>query len=773
MVNTVITIGLVTLQSIPIISGISSDAQSIQDVIAEKIPHFMVNFTTFIGMILVSFVLSWRLALAALPLTLLFIVPALGFGKRMMLNAMKMKDAYGVAGEIAEQAISSIRTVYSFVGEHQTLNRFSLALQKSTELGIKQGLIKGLLLGSMGIIYINWAFQAWLGSVLVTKSGESGGKVFISGLCVIVGGMYLMSSLPDTSFFAEAKAAATRISEMIDQVTHIDIEDEQGETLDQVKGEIEFKEIDFSYPSRPDTQILQVFNLKVKPGETVGLVGSSGSGKSTVISLLERFYDPVKGDILLDGYNIKALRLQWLRSQMGLVNQEPVLFATSIKENILFGDERASMENIIAAAKVANAHNFITKLSKGYDTQVGQFGIQFSGGQKQRIAIARAVLRDPKILLLDEATSALDGQSEKLVQVALDQASVGRTTITIAHRLTTIRKANMIVVLQNGKVLESRSHDELMKLKDEGGAYSRMVELQQIVEKKEAIESFYHPSNAGSNLKIKSSPSSYTSRSPSWQGSPVMEKIHIEDEAFSFEMQPQVDIEAENLKKSSYPHASQWRLMKMNAPEWKRSLLGCVGAIGYGAMHPFASYCLGTLISVYLQGDHSKVESKSKFYSFIFVSIGTLCFITSVLQHHNFAIMGERSTKRVREKMLEKLITFEIGWFDKEENTSAAICARLTTEANMVRSLVGDRMSLVVQAFTNASVSFTLAMAVTWRLSSVIIAMQPLLIGCNYAKQVLMKSMSEKAWKAQNEGSQLASEAVVSHRTITAFSSQE
>ncbi|KAH7856974.1 hypothetical protein Vadar_007449 [Vaccinium darrowii] len=756
-----------------VIASISSDAQSIHDVIAEKIPHFLVNFTNFIACIIVSFLLSWRLAVAAFPLTLLFIAPGLRFGKQMMELGMKMKDAYGVAGEIAEQAISSIRTVYSFVAEHRTLNNFSLALQKSTELGIKQGLTKGLLIGSMGMIYINWAFLAWLGSILVTKKGESSGEVFISGLCVILGGGHLMGSLPNMSFFAEAKAAATRISEMIDQVSHVHIEDEKGETLDQVRGDIEFKEIDFSYPSRPDTMILQEFNLIVKAGETIGLVGGSGSGKSTVISLLERFYDPIKGEILVDGCNIKNLHLRWLRSQMGLVNQEPILFATSINENIMFGDEGASMENVMAAAKAANVHNFITKLSKGYDTQVGQFGVQFSGGQKQRIAIARALLRNPKILLLDEATNALDGESEKLVQVALDQASVGRTTITIAHRLTTIRKADTIVVMQSGRVLESGSHDELMQMKNEGGAYSRMVELQQIEQQKEASESFDHLPNARSNLKIKISPSFCTSRSPTWQGSPVMVKTQVESEAFSSEMQPQVDSDGENLKKSSYPPASQWRLVQMNAPEWKRSLLGSIGAIGYGAIQPFASYCLGTLIAVYLPGDHSKLDSDTHVYSFIFLSLGALCFVTTILQHYNFGIMGEHLTRRVREKMLQKLLTFEIGWFDKDENTSAAICARLTLEANMVRSLVGDRMSLLFQVFVNAFVSFTLGLVATWRVASVIIAMQPLLIGSHYARTKLMKSMSEKARKAQNEGSQLASEAVVSHRTITAFSSQE
>ncbi|BBG93997.1 P-glycoprotein 13 [Prunus dulcis] len=198
----------------------------------------------------------------------------------------------------------------------------------------------------------------------------------------------------------------------------------------------------------------------------MGFVGGSGSAKSAIISILERFYDPDKRKILLDGYDIKRLQLKWLRSQMGLVNQEPVLFATSIKENILFGKERAAMEHVISATKTANAHDFIVKLADGYDTQVGQFGVQLSGGQKQRVAIARALLRNPRILLLDEATSALDAQSESVVQEALDHASIGRTTLIVAHRLSTICKADLIVVLQSGKVIESGSHEELIHLKN-------------------------------------------------------------------------------------------------------------------------------------------------------------------------------------------------------------------------------------------------------------------------------------------------------------------
>uniref|UniRef100_A0A2N9I1K7 ABC transmembrane type-1 domain-containing protein n=1 Tax=Fagus sylvatica TaxID=28930 RepID=A0A2N9I1K7_FAGSY len=407
--------------SFQVVSTISSDAHIIQDTIVEKIPNCLTHLTAFVFNLIVAFVLSGRLALAIFPLSLMFIVPRVGFGKVLKGLGTKMKDAYGIAGSITEQAISSIRTTYLYVGECQTLDRFSCALQKSMDLGIKQGLTKGLLIGSMGMIYVVWALQAWVGSVLVIERREKGGIVFIAGVYIIVAGVSIMNALPNLSFIIESTNAATQIHEMIERIPVIDSDKENGKILSNVRGQIEFREVEFSYPSRPDTPILQGLNLKVQAGKTVGLIGGSGTGKSTILSLLERFYDPIKGDILLDKYKIKRLQLKWLRSQMGLVNQEPILFATSIKENILFGKEEAPMELVIHAAKVANAHDFIIKLPQGYETQVGQFGVQLSGGQKQRIAIARALIRDPRILLLDEATSALDAESERIVQEALDQ----------------------------------------------------------------------------------------------------------------------------------------------------------------------------------------------------------------------------------------------------------------------------------------------------------------------------------------------------------------
>ncbi|CAK9150287.1 unnamed protein product [Ilex paraguariensis] len=763
-----------------VVSTISSDSSTIQVTIGEKIPDCLAYMSSFFFCLIFAFVLSWRLTLAALPFTLLFVVPALGFGTLMMNVVMKMIESYGVAGGIAEQAISSIRTVYSYVGERRTLDRFSHALQDTMELGIKQGLARGLMMGSMGVIYVSWAFQAWVGSVLVTKKGERGGHIFVAGFNVLMAGLNILTALPNLTAITEAKAAATRMTEMIDRLPAIDSEDKKGKALSYVRGEIEFKGIYFSYPSRIDTPILQGLELRVPFGKTVGLVGGSGSGKSTIISLLQRFYDPIEGEILLDGYKINKLHLKWLRSQMGLVNQEPILFATSVKENILFGKEGASMEDAEQAAKAANAHNFITELPDGYETQVGQFGVQLSGGQKQRIAIARALIRDPKILLLDEATSALDAQSERIVQEAINQASVGRTTIVVAHRLSTIRMANLIVVLQSGIVVESGSHDELMQMNGgQGGEYFRMVQLQLSTTQNEVESNFNHQADKRNHYKMSAPPSPLSVRSsaPStpalYPFSPAFSRSAPFSAPYSVPYDESYESDEDDIKQTSYPTPSQWRLLKMNAPELGRALLGCIGAIGSGAVQPINAYCVGALISIYFHRDKSSIRSDARVYSYVFMGLGVFSFFTSLIQHYNFSIMGEKLTRRVREKLLEKMMTFEIGWFDQDENTSAAICARLSTEANMVRSLVGDRMSLLAQAFFGATFAYALGLVLTWRLTLVMMAAQPLLIGSFYSRSVLMKSMSEKSQKAQKEGSQLASEAVINHRTITAFSSQK
>ncbi|KAK6256079.1 hypothetical protein SCA6_017384 [Theobroma cacao] len=504
------------------------------------------------------------------------------------------------------------------------------------------------------------------------------------------------------------------------------------------------------------------FCLDIPAGKTVALVGGSGSGKSTVIALLQRFYDPLGGEILLDGIAIDKLQLNWLRSQMGLVSQEPALFATTIKENILFGKEDASMEEVVEAAKASNAHNFICQLPQGYDTQVGERGVQMSGGQKQRIAIARAIIKAPQILLLDEATSALDAESERVVQEAIDQAAIGRTSIIIAHRLSTIRNADLIAVVQNGQVLETGSHDALIE--NENGHYTSLVHLQQTEKERfpEEVDSnsSTYASSLISNVDINSTSSrrlSLVSRSSS---------------ANSF-IQNRVSLARESaVENQKLPMPSFRRLLALNLPEWRQAILGCLSAILFGAVQPVYAFSLGSMVSVYFLTDHDEIKEKTKIYALCFLGLSVFSLLINVGQHYNFAYMGEYLTKRIRERMLSKILTFEVGWYDQDENSSGAICSRLAKDANVVRSLVGDRMALIVQTISAVTIACTMGLVIAWRLALVMIAVQPIIIVCFYTRRVLLKSMSQKAIKAQDESSKLAAEAVSNLRTITAFSSQ-
>ena len=289
---------------------------------------------------------------------------------------------------------------------------------------------------------------------------------------------------------------------------------------------------------------------------------------------------------------------------------------------------------------------------------MGDRGVQMSGGQKQRIAIARAMLKDPRLLLLDEATSALDAESEKIVQDALDQASLGRTTIIVAHRLSTIRNADMIAVVQGGHVIETGAHEDLIYKPN--GAYATLVQLQQAAAD-ESNKRFEGPNMGGQLLSTRSS--IIYSRSSS---------------------NASVSVHAELVNEDKLPLAPSFRrLFLLNAPEWKHALLGCSGALGFGVVHPVYAFFLGAVVSVFFVHDHDQIKSKTKYYCSIFAGLGLISFLLNVLEHYNFVAMGEYLTKRVRESMLSNILTFEVGWFDKEENSSGAVCSRIATEAKV------------------------------------------------------------------------------------------
>ncbi|XP_060959020.1 ABC transporter B family member 15-like [Cannabis sativa] len=754
-----------------VITSVSNDSLVIQDVLSEKLPNFLMNFSMFAGSYIAAFIMLWKLAIVGFPFVILLVIPGLMYGRTLMGLAKKIREEYNRAGTIAEQALSSIRTVYSFVGESKTITEFSAALQGSVKLGLKQGLAKGLAIGSNGIVFAIWSFMSYYGSRMVMYHGAQGGTVFAVGAAIAVGGLSLGAGLSNLKYFSEACSAGERIMEVIKRVPKIDSESMEGEVLENVSGEVEFKHVEFAYPSRPESIIFKDFCLKIPSGKTVALVGGSGSGKSTVISLLQRFYDPLGGHICLDGVPIDNLQLKWLRSQMGLVSQEPALFATSIRENILFGKEDADLDQVVQAAKASNAHNFISKLPHAYETQVGERGVQMSGGQKQRIAIARAIIKKPRILLLDEATSALDSESERVVQEALDKAAVGRTTIVIAHRLSTVRNADIIAVVQNGHVMETGSHNNLIDRED--GLYASLIRLQQM-EKHKTLE---EPSSSTTTTRHigSSSISSMELNNTSSRRLSLVSRSSSANNSARFSLTGNDNVlETESSGSGrSLSVPSFRRLLGMNVPEWKQASLGCLSAVLFGAVQPVYAFAMGSMISVFFLPNHDEIKEKTRIYALCFLGLAIFSLVINICQHYSFAYMGEYLTKRVRERMLSKVLTFEVGWFDQDENSTGAVCARLAKDANVVRSLVGDRMALLVQTCSAVIVACTMGMVIAWRLALVMIAVQPLIIVCFYTRRVLLKSMSNQAIKAQGESSKLAAEAVSNLRIITAFSSQD
>ncbi|XP_019428490.1 PREDICTED: ABC transporter B family member 15-like [Lupinus angustifolius] len=750
-----------------VITSVSNDSLVIQDCLAEKAPNFLTNISMFAGSYIVAFALLWRLAIVGFPFVILLVIPGLIYGRTLMGLARKIREEYNKAGTIAEQAISSIRTVYSFVGENKTIVAFSDSLQGSVKLGLKQGLAKGLAIGSNGVVFAIWSFMSWYGSRMVMYHGSKGGTVFAVGASISVGGLALGAALSNVKYFSEASSAAEQVMEVIRRVPKIDSDNMDGDILENISGEVEFDKVKFAYPSRPDSIILNDMCLKVQAGKTLALVGGSGSGKSTVIGLLQRFYDPIGGEIRVDGVAINKLQIKWLRSQMGLVSQEPVLFGTSIKENILFGREDANENEIVESAKASNAHNFISMLPNGYNTQVGERGVQMSGGQKQRIAIARAIIKKPRILLLDEATSALDSESERIVQEALDKAALGRTTIIIAHRLSTIRNADTIAVMQNGKIMEMGSHNELIQ--NVHGLYTSLIHLQQIENTKGDQDDYNntYPLPNSSILSNRENMHNTSSRRLS-----IVSRSSSANSALRASINDGDDVE-DVVEDDKLPVPSFWRLLALNLPEWKQACLGCLNALFFGAVQPTYAFAMGSMISVYFLTDHEEIKKKTMIYSLCFLGLAVFSLVVNILQHYNFAYMGEYLTKRVRERMFSKILTFEVGWFDQDQNSTGAVCSRLAKDANVVRSLVGDRMALLVQTISAVVIACTMGLIIAWRLAIVMIAVQPIIIACFYTRRVLLKSMSEKAIKSQDESSKLAAEAVSNLRTITAFSSQD
>ncbi|KAK6779522.1 hypothetical protein RDI58_021706 [Solanum bulbocastanum] len=754
-----------------VVSAINTDAVVVQDAISEKLGNFIHYMATFLSGFVVGFTAVWQLALVTLAVVPLIAVIGAIYTMTSAKLSSQSQEALSKAGNIVEQTVVQIRTVLAFVGEAKALQAYTAALRLSQKIGYKSGFSKGLGLGATYFtVFCCYALLLWYGGYLVRHHFTNGGLAIATMFAVMIGGLALGQSAPSMTAFAKARVAAAKIFRIIDHKPSVDRNGKTGLELDTVSGQLELKNVEFSYPSRPEIKILNNFNLVVPAGKTIALVGSSGSGKSTVVSLIERFYDPTSGQLMLDGNDIKTLKLKWLRQQIGLVSQEPALFATSIKENILLGRPDATQIEIEEAARVANAHSFVIKLPDGFDTQVGERGLQLSGGQKQRIAIARAMLKNPAILLLDEATSALDSESEKLVQEALDRFMIGRTTLVIAHRLSTIRKADLVAVLQQGSVAEIGSHDELMS-KGENGMYAKLIKMQEAAHEtalSNARKSSARPSSARNSV---SSP--IITRNSSYGRSPYSRRLSdFSTSDFSLSLDAAYS-NYRNEKLAFKDQASSFgRLAKMNSPEWTYALIGSIGSVICGSLSAFFAYVLSAVLSVYYNPDHAYMSKQIAKYCYLLIGGSSAALIFNTLQHYYWDVVGENLTKRVREKMLEAVLKMEMAWFDQEENDSSRIAARLSLDANNVRSAIGDRISVIMQNSALMLVACTAGFVLQWRLALVLIGVFPVVVAATVLQKMFMKGFSGDLEASHAKATQLAGEAVANVRTVAAFNSE-
>jgi ABC transporter fused permease/ATP-binding protein len=455
-------------------SRLSSDAGVLQNTVSVNVSMVLRAGAQAIGG--VGFLFYTSPLLTAL---MLLVVPgvALGaviYGRRVRRLARDVQDALAKAGEIADESIAGLRTVRSFDAEEKEGIRYAGAIERAFGLARKRIVAGGTFMAVASFAsYTAAVLVFWYGARLVSRGQMSPGGL-MSFLIYTLIVAFALGGLADLwADFMRAAGAAERVFELIDRVPAIP--PEGGLVPSRAEGRVALSGVDFAYPTRPDVKVLRGLELALAPGEVVALVGPSGAGKSTIAALIARFYDPQAGAVFFDGHDVRTLDPRWLHRQIGAVAQEPVLFSTTIAENIRYGRPDATAEEVEAAARAANAHTFISALPLGYGTAVGERGVQLSGGQKQRVAIARAVLKDPRLLVLDEATSALDAESEALVQEALERLMVGRTTLIIAHRLSTVMGADRVIVLDGGGIVQSGPHAHLVK---QEGLYRRLVEKQ-------------------------------------------------------------------------------------------------------------------------------------------------------------------------------------------------------------------------------------------------------------------------------------------------------